>query len=656
MRELDGPRFVHVITQKGRGFPAGEHQEKWHALPPGHDPATGKQLKAPSGNANYTSVFGIGLAELMDERRRCGRDHGGDAERHRDGAGAEAASRRGSSTLGSPRGTRSRSPPAWRRAAVRPVAAIYSTFLQRAYDNIIHDVALQNLPVTFAMDRAGLVGEDGETHMGLYDIAYMLCRSGNGGDGPEGRDRNVVVAAHRDGVRPADRSPFRYPRDTAPDVPPAMKDITAVPFGTWEVLRQGRDGVAILAVGTMVRTALAAAETLAKKSLDVTVVNARFLKPFDDVALTALLSQHRLFLTVEEGTVVNGFGAYMAAEISRRDPVARVHVHGVPDRIVVRRVPCPATCVVRPRRGRHRRAGPGAASIGGARELMRIGVVGHSGTDDLGALIGRLNGIATSIGATLVLERRSSTSSFPDAPIMTGPEGLDLLVTLGGDGTLLRGARFLDGHATPILGVNLGRLGFLTECGLSDCDHALRSIAAGQFDAEKRLVLEATLTDDDGVSRSFRALNETVLHNLGKARVLRLDVEIDGQPVGRYEADGVIIATPTGSTAYSLSAGGPIVVPQSASILVTPIAPHTLGLRSLVVDATAVIRVRAHGNGGDIRVTIDGQVDASLGHGRVLEVRAAAAPVRLVRLGGASFYGRLRAKLGWGGLLSRDGD
>ena len=286
---------------------------------------------------------------------------------------------------------------------------------------------------------------------------------------------------------------------------------------------------------------------------------------------------------------------------------------------------------------------------------MRIGVVGHSGTDDLGILLGRLNAIAASIGATLVLER-DLHAQLPDAPVMTGPEGLDLLVTLGGDGTLLRGARFLDGHATPILGVNLGRLGFLTECGLSDCDHVLRCVAAGEFETEKRLALEATLTDRDGVERSFRALNEAVLHNRGKARVLRLDVEIDGQAVGRYEADGVIVATPTGSTAYSLSAGGPIIVPGAESILVTPIAPHTLGMRPLVVNCEAVIRVRADGNAGDAWVTVDGQVDASFGHGRVLEVRAAAAPVRLVRLGGASFYGRLRAKLGWGGLLSRDGD
>ena len=286
---------------------------------------------------------------------------------------------------------------------------------------------------------------------------------------------------------------------------------------------------------------------------------------------------------------------------------------------------------------------------------MRIGVLGHRGFDDLGALLRRVSEIVESLGATLIVER-DLHAFLPKAPVLTGPENLDLLVTLGGDGTLLRGARFLDGHGAPILGVNLGRLGFLTECGMDDFDHALRRVAAGEFDAERRLALDVIVTDRDGVERQFRALNDAVLHTRGKARVLRLAVDIDGDSVGRYEADGVIIATPTGSTAYSLSAGGPIVVPRSATIVVTPVAPHTLGMRPLVVESSAVIRVRADDYGGELWVTVDGQVETSLGHGRVMEVRAASAPVRLVRLGGASFYARLRAKLGWGGILSRDGE
>jgi 1-deoxy-D-xylulose-5-phosphate synthase len=215
---------------------------------------------------------------------------------------------------------------------LRPVCAIYSTFLQRAYDNIIHDCAIQSLPVLFAMDRAGLVGEDGETHMGLYDIAYMLAVP------------NVTVTAPKDGAEMLgllraglahDAGPFslRYPRDVVPDAVPPVGEVAAVPYGTWEVLRQGSE-LAVLAVGTMVGHALRAAETLAEEGLDVTVVNCRYLKPHDEVTLAAILAQHRQILVVEEGTVVNGFGAYITAVIDRHDSTVRVHTHGVPDRII----------------------------------------------------------------------------------------------------------------------------------------------------------------------------------------------------------------------------------------------------------------------------------------------------------------------------------
>ncbi|HYV98473.1 MAG TPA: 1-deoxy-D-xylulose-5-phosphate synthase [Gemmatimonadaceae bacterium] len=332
VRDLEGPRFVHVITQKGRGFPAGEHQEKWHALPPGHDPATGKQLKASSGNPNYTTVYGNGLADLMDEVPEVVAITAAMPS----GTGTVQVQKRHPSRffdVGIAEGHAVTFAAGLATRGIRPFTTIYSTFLQRGYDNIVHDVAIQSLPVIFAMDRAGLVGEDGETHMGLYDIAYMLAVPG------------MVVAAPKDGtemlalMRTAvayDKGPFalRYPRDASPDVPPPMKDVKAVPFGTWDVLRQGHDGVAIIATGTMVLPSLAAAEMLGPEGLDVTVVNARFMKPFDSVALTALLARHKHFLIVEEGTVVNGFGAYMAAEIARRDPHARVHAHGVPDRII----------------------------------------------------------------------------------------------------------------------------------------------------------------------------------------------------------------------------------------------------------------------------------------------------------------------------------
>ena len=209
VREMKGPRLVHVITQKGRGFPAGEHGEKWHALPPGHDPATGKQLKASTANPNYTTVFGKALAALGAEHPRL--------------AAITAAMPAGTGTaefakahparffdVGIAEGHAVTFAAGLATQGIKPVVAIYSTFLQRAYDNVIHDVAIQNLPVVFAMDRAGLVGEDGETHMGLYDIAYMLAVPGMTVTAP--KDGREMLALLRSGV--AHEGPFslRYPR------------------------------------------------------------------------------------------------------------------------------------------------------------------------------------------------------------------------------------------------------------------------------------------------------------------------------------------------------------------------------------------------------------------------------------------------------------
>ena len=331
VKEFKGPRLVHVITTKGKGFPAGDHGEKWHALPPGHDPATGKQLKTSTANPNYTAVFGKALAELMDEYDKVvaitaampgGTGTAIVAKRHparffdvgiAEGHGVTFAA--GMATQGA-----------------RPVVAIYSTFLQRAFDSIVHDVAVQNLPVIFCLDRAGLVGEDGETHAGLYDIAYLLAVP------------NMTVTAPKDGaelvglLRTAiehTSGPFsvRYPRDVPPDVVGAASGIAAVPYATWEVLRKG-ESVALLATGTMVGEALKAADALAAEGLRVTVVNCRYLKPYDATTLTALLATHQQLVVVEEGTVINGFGAFMASVVSAMDPIVRVHALGAPDQIV----------------------------------------------------------------------------------------------------------------------------------------------------------------------------------------------------------------------------------------------------------------------------------------------------------------------------------
>lgn len=331
VKSMTGPRLVHVITQKGKGFPAGEHGEKWHALPPGHDPATGKQVKVSSANPNYTKVFGRGLTELMEERK----DLVAITAAMPSGTGTESVAKAHPERffdVGIAEGHAVTFAAGLATRGVRPVVAIYSTFLQRAYDNIIHDVAIQHLPVIFCLDRAGLVGEDGETHMGLYDNAYMLAVPGMTVTAP--KDSTEMLALLRTAAGHA-AGPFsiRYPRDTAPDIAPAMSEVEAVPYGTWEVERHGSE-IAILAVGTMVRPALEAAETLAIEGFNPTVVNCRFMKPYDALTLSAILADHRHLLVVEEGTVVNGFGAYMSSVIERIEPTVRVMVHGVPDRII----------------------------------------------------------------------------------------------------------------------------------------------------------------------------------------------------------------------------------------------------------------------------------------------------------------------------------
>jgi 1-deoxy-D-xylulose-5-phosphate synthase len=339
VKDMTGPRLIHCITQKGKGFPAGEHVEKWHALPPGHDPATGKQRKVSTANAAYTAAFGQGLVELAKENQKIVAITGAMPSGTGTAAFARAYPER-FFDVGIAEGHAVTFAAGLATGGIRPVCAIYSTFLQRAYDNVIHDVAIQHLPVIFAMDRAGVVGEDGPTHMGLYDIAYMLAVPGMVVTAP--KNGKEMIALLRSGLARTD-GPFclRYPRDATPDIVPPAAEIEAVPHATWEILRRanlpGRDveqAVAILAVGTMVLPSLAAAEILSDGGTSVTVVNCRYLKPHDERTLAEILHDHRNILVVEEGTVVNGFGAHMSAVIGEIDSSVRVIAHGVPDDFV----------------------------------------------------------------------------------------------------------------------------------------------------------------------------------------------------------------------------------------------------------------------------------------------------------------------------------
>src|SRR6476646_1275935 len=331
VRGMSGPRVLHVMTQKGKGFSFAEsNQEKWHGLA-AYDPVTGEARKKSSGPPTWTQVFGEGLTALAAE--------------HPELVAVTAAMPSGTGTnifekayperffdVGIAEGHAVTFAGGLATQGIRPVVAIYSTFLQRAYDNVIHDIAVQHLPVIFCMDRAGLVGEDGQTHMGLYDIAYMLAVPGMTVTAPKDGEELIgllkTALSHHTG-------PFctRYPRDKAPAAPRAVAEIPAVAYATWEQLRSGSD-IGILAVGTMVPPAQHAAELLAADGIDCAVINARFLKPLDHSMLELLLQEHRTIVTVEEGTIVNGFGAYVAETLQTTHPEVRVVALGVPDRLI----------------------------------------------------------------------------------------------------------------------------------------------------------------------------------------------------------------------------------------------------------------------------------------------------------------------------------
>jgi NAD+ kinase len=285
---------------------------------------------------------------------------------------------------------------------------------------------------------------------------------------------------------------------------------------------------------------------------------------------------------------------------------------------------------------------------------MKVGVVGNPRYPDLKAVLEHVAEQAPTRGISLYTEERLGKFWARDVPVFEGVD-LDALVTFGGDGTLLRGARLLGARETPILGVNLGRVGFLTTATRQSLDPALDALVAGRYVTERRQALQAEIKDGSGNGRALQmAMNDIAVHKGGVARVVRVNVFIEGENVGPYSADGIIVATPTGSTAYSLSAGGPIVVPGVEAMVVTPIAAHTLAVRPLVVPSSYRIVIEPMaGWSEDLLVSFDGQTGTTLAPGESVDVRRADHRVCLIRLGGDGFFGRMRQKLHWGDLSGR---
>jgi len=292
---------------------------------------------------------------------------------------------------------------------------------------------------------------------------------------------------------------------------------------------------------------------------------------------------------------------------------------------------------------------------------MNVGVVGNPTYRDLNTILAHLAQVAPRLGVSLFTEEQIGPLWPPPAPpaLDRAPaRQLDCLITLGGDGTLLRGARTLDTAPapTPILGVNLGRVGFLTTATAQTLDWALDALVRRAYATEARLALAPFIENKEGKSRAEPVvLNDAVVHKGGVARVIRLRVSVDGDEVGQYSADGIVIATPTGSTAYALSAGGPIVVPSVDAIVVAAICPHTLAVRPLVLPSDAAVTVEPIPPWTeDVLVSFDGQVGTTMRAGGRLVVKRAARPVLLVRLGPEGFFARMRKKLNWGDLSDRE--
>lgn len=291
---------------------------------------------------------------------------------------------------------------------------------------------------------------------------------------------------------------------------------------------------------------------------------------------------------------------------------------------------------------------------------MRIGVVANVGYAGLGESLRQLRETADALAVELSFD--SDVRSQPGlgegmAALEERRDEVDAILTLGGDGTLLRGARIAGPRGVPLLGCNMGRLGFLTAAPGSDLPEAMERLVDGSYQVQERMALRVGVVaseEAEGEGPSYYAVNDAVVHKSGYARLITLRIWIDGDEVGQYSADGIVLSTATGSTAYSLSAGGPILAPDLDALVATPICPHTLAARSLVLSGDRRIRVQALSGGEETVVTVDGQKGSRLNDGDLVEVRRDASPLRLVRFPERKFYTVLRHKLGWGDVRPRE--
>ncbi|MGA1861479.1 NAD(+)/NADH kinase [Deferribacter thermophilus] len=247
----------------------------------------------------------------------------------------------------------------------------------------------------------------------------------------------------------------------------------------------------------------------------------------------------------------------------------------------------------------------------------------------------------------LLEERAAAVLNLPENSAEEIKEKSELIIVLGGDGTLISAIRLVEDKDIPILGINLGRLGFLTETKVEEAIHVIENILEGNYRCEQRMKLNGKIVNGEA-EFSMDVLNDIVIHKGALARIIEMDVFIDNMFVNTYRADGLIIATPTGSTAYSLAAGGPIVIPTMNSILITPICPHSLTHRPVVVPDNSEIKIIIKSEDEKIFITFDGQIGKKLEKNDEIIIKKSKNYARLIIPKNRNYYSLLREKLHWG--------
>ncbi len=283
--------------------------------------------------------------------------------------------------------------------------------------------------------------------------------------------------------------------------------------------------------------------------------------------------------------------------------------------------------------------------------MVRVAIVCKPQKEELARLLPELIAWLRERGCEPLVDSEGGayTTAAPAVERALMPEQAPgLVIVLGGDGTLLSVARIFASTGTPILGVNLGFLGFLTEVRLSDLYPTLERWHSGSHELDARVLLHCELWRAAALHSTYEALNEAVVSKGDIARMGGFAVELDGKSVARFRADGVIVSTPTGSTAYTLAANGPILTPDVDAMVVTPICPHLLTLRPIVVRGDASLTVRVEDTASQAALTVDGQKAAELLNGDELRCRKSAHTVNLIRVSESGFFEALRSKLSWG--------